>query len=67
MVLDVIVHKSTISFAVGRGGKDEKVFVIGVLENKPEPTTYKEGIDTLSMAVSMVGMMCSRVVGPFGS
>ena len=67
MVLDVIVHKYAMSVGVGEGGKDEKVFVIGVLENKLRPTTDKEGIDMVSMAVSMVGMTCSDVADPFGS
>ena len=54
MVLDVIVHKSVVLLSVGGGGKDGKVSTMGVLRNNTEPTTDKEGIDTLSMVVSMV-------------
>ena len=54
MVLYVIVHKFVMSIDIGGGGKDGKVHVTGVLENKLGPTAHKEGIDMLSMAVSMV-------------
>ena len=64
MVLDVIVHKFVVSDIKGRGGKYGKVSTIGVLENNTGPTTDMEGMDTLSMAVSMVGMTCSDVVAP---
>ena len=67
MVLDVIVHKYDTSIGVGGGGKEKKVSFIGVLENKTEPTIDKDGMDMLSMVVSIVGMICSNVVGPFGS
>ena len=67
MVLYVIVHKSVVSVDVGRGGKYGKVSPIRVLENNPRPTTDMEGMDTLSMEVSMVGMMCSDVASPYGS
>ena len=67
MVLDVIVHKSSMSVGIGGCYMDEKVSAIGVLENNPEPMVEKEGMDTLSMAVSMVGMTCFGVVGPYGS
>ena len=67
MVPDVIVHKSNMSVDIGGGGKDKKVSVIGVLENKPEPTIDKEGMDVMSMEVSMVGRTCSSVFGPFVS
>ena len=66
MLLDVIVHKSIVSFGEGRGGKDGKVSPIGILENNIGPTTYMEVMDTLSMAVSMVGTTCSDVANPYG-
>ena len=67
MVLDVMVHKYDTLVNEGGGGKDKKVSVIGVLENKPETTKDNDGIDTLSMVVSTLGSTCSGVVGPFGS
>ena len=67
MVLDVIVHKFVVSVRKGRGGKYGKVSPIGVLENSPRPTIDMEGMDTLSMVVSMVGMTCSDEAGPYGS
>ena len=67
MLPDVRVHKSDISDNEGGGGKDKKVFIIGALENKPEPMTYMDGIDTISMVVSIVGRTCFDVAGPFGS
>ena len=54
MLPDVIVHRSNISFGEGGGGKDKKVFIIGALENKPEPMKDREGMDTLLMVVSIV-------------
>ena len=67
MVLDVIVHKSSISVRVDGGGKVRNVSIIGMLENNPEPTTDKEGMETLLMAVSMVGMTWSSKGSPCGS
>ena len=67
MVPDVIVKKYDMSVGEGGGGKDKKVSVIGVLENKPETTKDNDGIDTLSMVVSTLGSTCSGVVGPFRS
>ena len=67
MVLDVIVQKSAMSIDLGGGGKDGKVSVIGVLANNPGPIVDKEGMDTFSITISMVGMMCFDVVGPFRS
>ena len=67
MVTDVIVHKSDMLVTVSGGGKDKKVFMIGVLEKNLGPTTDKDGMDALPMELSIVGRTCSSVVGPFGS
>ena len=67
MVLDVIVHKFVVSMGKGRGGKYGNVSPIGVLENSFRPTIDMEGMDILSMVVSMVGMMCYDVAIPYGS
>ena len=67
MVLDEIVHKSVVSFSMGGGGKYGKVYVIGTLKKNLGPNTDMEGMDTLSMEVSMVGMTCSGVACPCGS
>ena len=67
MVLDVIVHKFIVSVGKGRGGKYGKVSPLGVLENSPRRTTNMEGMEMLSMVVSMVGMTCCDVAGPYGS
>ena len=64
MVLDERTQKSIVSFSSGGGGKNEKVTVIGVLENNPGPTAYKEGMAMLSMVVSMVGMTWLGVALP---
>ena len=47
MVLDVIIHKSTMSVSEGGGGKYGKESVTGVSTNNPGPTIDKEGMDTL--------------------
>ena len=62
-----VVHKYDISFGEGGGCKDKRVSVIGALENKPEPMTDKDGMDTLSMVVSIVGRTCSVVADHFKS
>ena len=67
MVLDEIVHNYVASVDMGGGGKYGKVSVIGASTNNPKPTADKELMDMLSMVVSMVGMTCSGVVGPYGS
>ena len=67
MLQDVIVHKYDISVNEGGGGKDKKVSIIGELENNIGPRTDMEGMDTLSMVVSIVGSTCFGVVGHFGS
>ena len=64
MLLDVIVHKSNMPVREGGGGRDKKVSIKGVLVKRPDPMTYKEGMDTLSMVVLIIGRTCSRVVGP---
>ena len=64
IVLDVMVQKSPISFGIDGGGKAEKVAIIGVLENKPMTIADKEGINTLSMEVLMVVIICYGVAGP---
>ena len=66
-MLDERVHKSTVSFDAGGGGKDRKEVVIDVSTNNLEPTADKEGMAMLSMEVSMVGMTWSSVAGPCGS
>ena len=67
MVLDVVVHKFVMSIGIGRGGKYGKVSTIGVLQNNTGTKIDMEGMDTLSMEVSMVGMTCFDVVGSYGS
>ena len=64
MVLDESVQKSTVSIGAGGGGKDGKVSVRGVLANNPGPKEDKEGMEMLSMVVSVVGMTCSGVDDP---
>ena len=64
MVVDEIVHNSVVLVGVGGGGIYGKVFAIGASANNLGPTTDKEGMETLSMVVSMVGMTCSSVVSP---
>ena len=67
MALDKRTHKSVVSVGSGGGGKDGKVVVIGVLENNPRPTADKEGMATLSMKVSTIGMTWFSVAGPYES
>ena len=67
MVPDMMVHKSDTSVDKGGGGEEKKVSVTGMLANKPEPTIDKDGMDTLSMVVSIVRRTCSDVVSPLGS
>ena len=63
----MIVHKSDISVGEGGVGKEKKVFVIGELEKNSEKTTYRDGMDTMSMVVSIVGRMYPGVADPFRS
>ena len=49
------MHKYDISFGEGGGGKEKKVFVKGELENKLGPMIDKEGTETLSLVMSIVG------------
>ena len=51
----------------GGCGKDKKVPIMGVLENKLGPMEYRDGMETLSMVALIVGRTCSDVVIPFGS
>ena len=67
MVLDEIKHKLVVSVGTVGGGRDGKVSAISTSTNNPSPTTDKDGIDTLSMVVSMVGMTCSGVASRYGS
>ena len=60
----VIVHRSDISFEGGRGCKDKKVSIIGVLEKKLGPTTDKDGMDALSMEMLTVVWMCFSMSSP---
>ena len=64
MVLDERVQKYIVSFSVDGGGKDMKVVVIGISANNTGPTEDKEGMNMLSMVISMVGMTCSSVASP---
>ena len=66
MLLEVIVHRSGILVDEGGGGKDKKVSIIGALENNPMPMKENDGMDTLSMVVSIRGRTCSGVPDPFG-
>ena len=54
MVPDVMVHKYDTLVNEGGGGKDKKVSVIGVLENKPKPTTDKDGMDMVLIDMEVV-------------
>ena len=58
MILDLIVHKSSVSVDVGGGGKDGKVFSIGVLENNPRPT-----VDTGASLVDQYPITLVHIVG----
>ena len=60
----MMVQKSDILSVEGGGDRDKKVLVKGVLVNRYEPMSDREGMDALSMVESMVGRTCSRVVGP---
>ena len=60
----MIVHKFNISVDEGGGGKYKNVSVIRVMENKPKPTTNNDGMDALSMAISIVGRTCFGVASP---
>ena len=67
MVLDEIINKSTMSVGTVGGGRDRKVSTIGDSKNNIGPTTDKDGMDTLSMVVSMVKMTSFGVASPCGS
>ena len=67
MVPDMMVHKYETLVDEGGGGKDKKVFIIGLLANKTKTTTNKDGMETLSMVVSIVRRMCADVADPLGS
>ena len=67
MLPNVILHKYDISFREGGHDKDKKVSIIGALVNNLGPMEDKDGMDMMSMVVSIVGRMCSGVVGPFRS
>ena len=62
-----MVHKYDMLSIEGGGGKDKKVLIKGVLVNMLGPMTDREGMDTLSMVVLMIGRTCSGVAGPLGS
>ena len=66
MVLDEIVHNSVVSVGTVGGGRDGKVSAIGASANNLGLTVDKDGMDMLSMVVSMVGMTCLGVVGTCG-
>ena len=67
MLPDVIVHKSDMSVVKGIVGRGKMVSVKGELVNRFGPTGDREGMDTLSMAVSIVGRRCFGVPSPLGS
>ena len=47
--------------------REKKVSIKGVLVKRPEPTTYREGMDMLSMVVSIIGRTCFAMVSHLGS
>ena len=63
----VMVQKYDTSVSKGGGGKDQKGSIIRVLEKNVEPTVDKDGMDMLSMVVSIVERMYSGVFEPLGS
>ena len=67
MLLDVIAQKYDMLVIKGGGRSDIKVSIKGALVNRPRPMTDREGMDTLSMMVSIVGRTCFGVVYPLGS
>ena len=67
MLLDEIVHNSTMSVSMGGGNRDGKVSAIGTSTKNTSPIVDNDGMDTLSMVVSMVGMTCFDVANPCGS
>ena len=58
------MHKSIVSLDIGGGGKDRKEAVIDVSTNNPGPMADKEGMVTLSMEVSTIGMTWYGVADP---
>ena len=67
MLLDVMVHKSDMSVIEMGGGRDKNVSLKWALVKRPGPMTDIEGMDMLSMVVSIVGRTCFRLVNPLGS
>ena len=67
MIPDFIVQKYDISVNEGGGGKNKKVSIIGMLENKLVPTIDRDVMETFSMVVLIVGRTHFSVAGPFGS
>ena len=65
MVLDERTHKFVVSVGSGGGGRDGKEAVIDVSINNTGCMTRKEGMATMSMEVSMVGMTWFGVAGPY--
>ena len=61
------MHKFVVSLDAHGGGKNGKEIIMEVSKNNRRPTSNKEGVATLSMEVSLVGMTLAGVVGPCGS
>ena len=66
MVLDESMHKSVVLIGVSGGGTKGKEAIIEVLVNNLGLTANNEGVDSLSMAVSIVGITLAHLVGPCG-
>ena len=67
MLLEVLVNKYDMSVGEGGGGRDKKVSIKGVLVKIPGPMKNREGMDTMSMVVLIIGRTCSGLAGPLGS
>ena len=62
----MIVQKYDTSVSIDGGGKEKRLYVIGVLEKRPGPITEKDGMDTLSMVEMTVKRMCFGMSDPIG-
>ena len=63
----MIVHKYDTSVNEYEGVKDKNMSVKGALVKRLGPMKTREGMDTLLMAMSIVGRTFSSVVGSLGS
>ena len=66
-MLDESTHKYAVSFESCGGGNEGKEAIIDVSVNNPGATTDKDGMASLSMEVSMIGMTWFGVADPCGS